>query len=367
MNDAIKKLSEAIANEVSEALTTEETQKAIERTKAASDSGTFEVIISSNSVDRSGEVIDQSGMSIERFMQNPVVLFGHDHFSLPIGVADEIVQQDSKTIARGRFAPEEANPFAQQVRHLYDAGIVRATSVGVIVHETEGNIITKSELIEFSFVNVPANPDALSLERAKSLGLNVEMLAIKGLLAKAEEAETKENNEDENNEENTQVVDEVEEVEKGDDDSAGDEVSAEGGQDDSEAPENDCENGETEKSVATKALTEQVGAETTILVNSINDLLVKYSTKVQDILGNTTEEVKEAPADEVTNEVIEQDDTASNASGEPVTADEKSKDATDVDTYLMSRRLLREVAFATNKALKEFNQINPKKDGRKNT
>jgi hypothetical protein len=88
-------------------------------------------------------------------------------------------------VAKGRFAPEDANPFAQQVRKLYDAKIIKTTSVGFIAREMEGNVITKAELLEFSFVPVPANPMALSL--AKQFQFNESELMTKGLFIKAEE------------------------------------------------------------------------------------------------------------------------------------------------------------------------------------
>jgi hypothetical protein len=115
-------------------------------------------------------------------MENPIVLWAHDYGSLPIGVTDSIQKDQGRTIAKGRFAPTD---FAQQVRKLYDLKIVRATSVGFIPKEMEGNIVTKSELLEFSFVPVPANPYALSL--MKSAELNVAELVTKGIMLKAEE------------------------------------------------------------------------------------------------------------------------------------------------------------------------------------
>ncbi len=161
----------------------------IAKTKSASeeDTGTFEVCISTNDIDRHGDVIDQNGWSFERYMKNPVVLWGHDYWSLPIGITEGIRIEEGKTIATGKFAPESANPFAQQVRKLYDAGIVRATSVGFIATEEVGNLITKAELLEFSFVPVPANPYALDMRKALELGVDTGMLAMKGIAVKEDE------------------------------------------------------------------------------------------------------------------------------------------------------------------------------------
>lgn len=191
MNESLKKLSTEIAAEISAIVKAQPMQDFIAKTKAAGDdAGTFEVIISTNNVDRQGESVDQNGWDLVNYKANPVVLFGHDYYSLPIGVCESIDLVEGKLIAKGRFAPEDANPFAQQVRRLYDAKILRATSVGFIVKESNGPIITKAELLEFSFVPVPANPYALSMRQVQELGLDLSMLSTKGLTLKTEEEAT---------------------------------------------------------------------------------------------------------------------------------------------------------------------------------
>ncbi len=168
-----EKLAEAIAKASIKAI--------IEQTKAASDedTGTFDVIISTMDVDRHGESVDVNGWDLTHYKTNGVVLWAHDYGGLPIGVCTAIATQDGKLRAQGKFVPGDANPFAQQVRKLYDFGAVKATSVGFIAEETNGNVITKAELLEFSFVPVPANPYCLTLEKA---GWNVGELVTKGLL-----------------------------------------------------------------------------------------------------------------------------------------------------------------------------------------
>ena len=159
----------------------------IEKTKAASDSGTFRVIISTQSLDRQGDSVDQNLWDLSNYLNNPVVLWAHDYSSLPIGMATKIEKQEingeNVLVAEGKFAPAEANPFAQQVRALYDAGIVRATSVGYIPQSArmDGKSEAGHELLEFSFVPVPANPQALSLSQMKELGLDLELLKTKGI------------------------------------------------------------------------------------------------------------------------------------------------------------------------------------------
>lgn len=181
MKEKIQKLTEEIKKELKDRLSSPDFQEVLEKIKSSGDSGTFEVVVSTNEMDRQGEIIDQNGWELDFYRMNPIVLWAHDYNSLPIGVCDEIFVKDGKLIARGRFAPEEANPFAQQVRKLYDMKIVRATSVGLIPKEVHDGVITKAELLEFSFVPVPANPFALSLKEIEKANLNVSMLKMKGL------------------------------------------------------------------------------------------------------------------------------------------------------------------------------------------
>jgi outer membrane biosynthesis protein TonB len=192
MNESLKKMSAEIAAEIAAFVASDETKSFIAKTKEATpeDSGTFEVIISTADTDRQGEIVDQNGWDLANYKVNPVVLFGHDYYSLPIGICDEITLDGGKLIAKGRFAPADANPFAQQVRKLYDLKIMRATSVGFIVKEALGNVITKAELLEFSFVPVPANPYALSMRQVQELGLDLSMLNTKGLTLKTDDEAT---------------------------------------------------------------------------------------------------------------------------------------------------------------------------------
>lgn len=182
MQETIKKFTDDLLKEFQAQMQKKEFKDFVEKTtKETSDSGSFEVVISTADLDRQGESIDQNGWDLTNYKTNPVVLWGHDYWSLPIGVADEIDVRDGKLVAKGRFAPAEANPFAQQVRRLYDLKIVRATSVGFIVKEAQDKVITKAELLEFSFVPVPANPFSLSLMQVQKFGIDVAMLATKGL------------------------------------------------------------------------------------------------------------------------------------------------------------------------------------------
>lgn len=180
MEDALKKLTSDVEAELRTWLQEPDTRAAIAEARNAPEdqSGTFEVVITTENVDRYQEVIKLDGWELEHYRNNPVVLWGHDHHQLPIGVATSVEIIDGKMIAKGKFAPHE---FAQTIRQLYDMGMMRATSVGFIEKEREGNLITKAELLEFSFVSVPANPYALSLMVKNSVSVND--MVTKGILS----------------------------------------------------------------------------------------------------------------------------------------------------------------------------------------
>ena len=68
------------------------------------------MVISTDNEDRHGEIVDQNGWELENYMSNPVVLWGHNHFEIPVGVTDKLyieLSEDGmnrRLIAEGRFA-----------------------------------------------------------------------------------------------------------------------------------------------------------------------------------------------------------------------------------------------------------------------
>jgi hypothetical protein len=169
--------------------------------KAKDDNGTFDVIISTEDTDRSGEIVKQNGWELTNYKNNPIVLWGHDYYSLPVGVCTETYLTESNGVpalgAKGVFLSAEINPFAQQVRKLYEfglgkgAGVGCTTSVGFIPKEFDENArntITKSELLEFSFVPIPANQGvgpaqgrSLTFAEARALGIDMAGMRTKGM------------------------------------------------------------------------------------------------------------------------------------------------------------------------------------------
>jgi len=170
--------------------------------KAKEENGTFDVIVSTEVVDRAGEIVRQDGWDLTNYKNNPIVLWGHDYFSLPIGICTDTYNTSYRGVpalgARGVFLSAEINPFAQQVRRMYEYGVKSGynvgctTSVGFIPKEfdpEDKSVITRAELLEFSFVPIPANQGvgpavgrALTFDEACDLGLDMRLVSVKGLM-----------------------------------------------------------------------------------------------------------------------------------------------------------------------------------------
>src|SRR5580704_12810588 len=108
---------------------------AVEKLRKAEDkNGTFDVIISTEDTDRSGEIVKQSGWELTNYKNNPIVLWGHDYYSLPVGVCLETYLTEKDGVpalgARGVFLSADINPLAQQVRKLYEFGLKTGHNVG---------------------------------------------------------------------------------------------------------------------------------------------------------------------------------------------------------------------------------------------
>jgi len=147
--------------------------------------GSLVATVATEDIDRYGEIIKISGMSLDNYKRNPIVLYAHNSAALPIGKAK--VRKDGKALkSEIIFAPHD---FAQEVKRLYDEGFLNTFSVGFIPLEWDGTICTKSELLEFSAVPVPANPNALAEAYQKGLiGLETKAL-LEGFTTKRESGE----------------------------------------------------------------------------------------------------------------------------------------------------------------------------------
>ena len=138
-------------------------------------------ITSTEEQDRDGDIIEVAGWQIDNYMKNPVVLFGHDYGSLPVGktVGIELDHGNKRMYQDIKFATRDEYEFADTVYRMCKAGYLNTTSVGFMGIEHEaifdqnknyvGRRYRKQELLETSIVPVPSNPGALVEARSKGI------------------------------------------------------------------------------------------------------------------------------------------------------------------------------------------------------
>jgi HK97 family phage prohead protease len=114
---------------------------------------------------RDGHILEPAGVELTNFRKNPICLFQH-MADCPVATAPAIGLSNGELAARVQFAPEGASPLADQVCSLVKAGVVRGISVGFNPIEQipldknrprGGQWIKRSELLELSFVTIPAD------------------------------------------------------------------------------------------------------------------------------------------------------------------------------------------------------------------
>ena len=150
--------------------------------QANEDDRTLEFTLSTGAVDRDRDTLDPSGWDLRSYGKNPVVLFAHSYGSLPIARTKEIGVDGGKLQAVAEFVPPELYAFGDAVYQLIRAGFLNAVSVGFAPlkwdrNEDRGGVdFHKQELLEWSIVPVPSNPEALVVARSKGYGREVDQL-----------------------------------------------------------------------------------------------------------------------------------------------------------------------------------------------
>lgn len=137
-----------------------------ESTKALGD-GQFEAIITTSSMDRHNENIVTDGIMTDKYLENPVVLYGHDYYALPIGKTTKLTKMKNKIKVQFQLAIEEYD-FAATVASMIKSGYLNAVSIGgrVLEWSEDYRTILQMEMLEYSVVSIPANSEALITSRS---------------------------------------------------------------------------------------------------------------------------------------------------------------------------------------------------------
>jgi hypothetical protein len=143
--------------------------------------------ISTEVRDRDADTLASKGWVLDNYKKNPVVLFAHDSRSLPIGQSIEVGASKGKLSSVARFDTDISEyPLPRTVVALLKRGTLRAASVGFVPMEWKDADpetvqdyqkqsmpldFTKQELVEWSIVPVPSNPEALMQARAAGIDI----------------------------------------------------------------------------------------------------------------------------------------------------------------------------------------------------
>jgi len=178
---------------------------ACEKTEINEDERSVVAYVTTETLDRDGEVVLAGGADLANYRKNPIILWGHDYHATPIAKTVWIRQDNKGLLAKLVYATTQK---AEEIWQLRKGGFLKGYSIGFIPkqgktadglpaygppHEKEiaanpawkqaRNLVRAFELLEISDVPVPCNPDALGRAYAsKSLTISPELasqLAIK--------------------------------------------------------------------------------------------------------------------------------------------------------------------------------------------
>ena len=129
--------------------------------------------ISNERVNSYGTRILTSGMDIEQYNRNPVLLYMHQRGQV-IGIVKELRKEGDEIT--GELLFDEVTELSRLCKKQYTFGILKMVSVGIdIIEESDAPehllqgqtrpTITKSKLFEVSLVDIGANDDAIVLQK----------------------------------------------------------------------------------------------------------------------------------------------------------------------------------------------------------
>lgn len=194
---------------------------------------TIDFVISTSARDRHRTVLNQENWRLDNFNRNPIVGYQHNVYGDGFCEGpnpDDVIgkarafKEDGKLIGRVTFEPKEVNELAEKIFRKVIFGSLRATSVGFYPFgkgkygegdeargaENETYYFEGQELLEFSIVNIPSNPEALArnareqsakvllnLKRMLNLSISdIERMTVSDVLARMDGKKTTQEEED---------------------------------------------------------------------------------------------------------------------------------------------------------------------------
>lgn len=154
----------------------------VEPVKSDNPNGEFDVILSTNTLDRDGD-----NLNADEWKQ-PLpdhITFDSDHgmsVATTVGSGKPFINDAGQLQVRGTFASTD---HAQNVRTLVNEGHIKTTSVAFLERKGKKDARPERELLNGAFVAVPANPEALVLASKRAV---VDTITAKAPAAAAPES-----------------------------------------------------------------------------------------------------------------------------------------------------------------------------------
>ena len=180
---------------VSTAYTEQRRVMVVTEARQSEDGSPHRMVIAANEVSRNGDELNLRGVSFKNYRKNPVVLWSHDSWGgIPIAKTLKIGHDDHGRI-EADFQFNSGDDFAARVENGWNNGFIRSASIRYLptkvveVRNEEGRVerlrVEESELLEWSLVPVPADPDSV---RAAARALNLPEEIFRGLEPEPEPA-----------------------------------------------------------------------------------------------------------------------------------------------------------------------------------
>lgn len=175
-----KEFREAVKNGAAEGLAIRKSFVTV--AKAANDDANAPIVFATSTAteDRMGDTIAVDGWDLKNYRANPVVLWAHDRSEPPVAKSLREWTERGALMSEAQFTPKDLYPFGAMVGEMYRQGFLSAVSVGfqpqtyVVNEERAGQYgvaydFLTQELLEYSAVPIPANPEALISARAAGI------------------------------------------------------------------------------------------------------------------------------------------------------------------------------------------------------
>lgn len=138
------------------------------------EAGIYQATVMTDREMRSGDSIEVAGGLLDDYMRNPIVPWMHQYDQPPVAKCLALEKLDHAISARFQFAPKGASRRIDEIHALWRDGFLNAVSIGIQPLEwveLKGNgdswfpprRFTKWDMVEFSIVSIPNNPDALRM------------------------------------------------------------------------------------------------------------------------------------------------------------------------------------------------------------